>query len=189
VPGETTTGANLLRLFQPRAETVAMPFDLIREAICEGQVEAGVLIHEELLAAAESGLHRVACLGERWLRETGEPLPVGLNVIRTSLGEPLCRRFASYLRESIAYAMARPREAFEWASRYARSTREEDAWRFTGMFANYDTLEFGPDCERGLRLLFRRLHRSGLAPRTPAPSFVEPLYATFPSAIAGGVSP
>lgn len=189
VPGNTTTGANLLRLFQSRAKTVAMPFDQIRAAICRGEVEAGVLIHEELLASSESGLHRVACLGEKWLCETGLPLPVGLNVIRRELGDTFCRRFASYLRESIAYAIARPEEAFEWASQYARSTSQDTAWRFTEMFANHDTLEFGPDCERGLRLLLRRLHDSGLAPRAPEPSFVEPFYETFPSALfSGGVS-
>lgn len=53
-----------------------MPFDRIAAAIAGGEVEAGVLIHEELLHCAESGVEKQECLGRRWCEETGLPLPI-----------------------------------------------------------------------------------------------------------------
>ena len=86
IPGEHTTGALLLRLFFPGVQTIEMPFDKIAGAVCNGQVQAGVLIHEELLNWKAMGLRRVCCLGQRWSQETQLPLPVGLNVAHKRLG-------------------------------------------------------------------------------------------------------
>ena len=87
VGGIPTTGWFLLRRLCPDAIPVEMPFDRIGEAVASGELDAGVMIHEELLYYPRLGLRRVIDLGAWWCDETGLPLPVGLNVVRRSLGD------------------------------------------------------------------------------------------------------
>lgn len=189
VPGTTTTGATLLRMFQPAARCVAMNFDAIRQAVVAGKVDAGVLIHEELLNYRESGLLRVLCLGQEWTRQTGLPLPVGLNVIRRDLPPDTLWTMAGLLRDSIAYGLEHPQAAFDWARRFARSPTTARSRQFTEMFTNSDTLWLGEDCEVGLRTLFDRLHADGLAPPVAHIDLVDPDTAPVPAGPAGEVAP
>jgi 1,4-dihydroxy-6-naphthoate synthase len=49
IPGTLTTAALLVRLFAPalrETNITVMPFDEIMPAVCRGQVDAGVIIHE-----------------------------------------------------------------------------------------------------------------------------------------------
>src|SRR5262249_7767967 len=78
VGGIPTTGWFLLRRLCPEAIPVEMPFDKIGEAVAAGELDAGVMIHEELLYYPRLGLHRVADLGAEWCREHSLPLPIGL---------------------------------------------------------------------------------------------------------------
>ena len=86
VPGTMTTAHLLLRLFQPDFEPVVIPFDQIMEAVKEGSVDAGLLIHEGQLTYAGYNLHKIIDFGQWWDQDTGLPLPLGGNVIRRDLG-------------------------------------------------------------------------------------------------------
>lgn len=174
VPGDTTTGAALLRLFYPGVATVVLPHDEIRDALAGGRVEAGVLIHEELLNYPERDLRRLECLGARWSSETGLPLPVGLNVVHRRLGFRRCAELETAVRDSIVYALNHREEATTWARRFGRRSSPKVALDFIDMFANSDTVHFPGDCERGLEELFRRLYAARLSPRVPLVRFVEP---------------
>ena len=46
IPGTLTTAFLALRLYDPNVEYVVMPFDQIQEAVRDGKVAAGLLIHE-----------------------------------------------------------------------------------------------------------------------------------------------
>lgn len=167
VPGDLTTGALLLRLFFPGVRTVAMPFDAIAPALLAGEVQAGVLIHEELLNWEARGLRRLLCLGAEWQRRTGLPIPVGLNVIRRDLGRAAMAAVSRLVRRSMEEADRRPEEAMAHAMRHSREARRGIGARFVRMFANADTLHLDTDCLRALRLLFEMAHGAGLLPRVP----------------------
>ena len=98
VGGIPTTGWFLLRRLCPDAIPVEMPFDRIGEAVVSGELDAGVMIHEELLYYPQLGLRRVVDLGAEWCDETGWPLPVGLNVVRRSLGDRLMGQVCAAIR-------------------------------------------------------------------------------------------
>ena len=59
-------------------------------------------------------------------RETGLPLPLGINVMRRDLGEAIHRALSQALRDSIDYAYANVDEALEYAMRYGRGHRQGD---------------------------------------------------------------
>jgi len=64
VPGELTTAFLALRLFDPSVQHVVMPFDQIQEKVRQGEIAAGLLIHEGQLTYADEGLQKIVDLGE-----------------------------------------------------------------------------------------------------------------------------
>ena len=96
IPGELTTAALVLHLFDPEIECVDVPFDRILDDMSKGEFEAGLLIHEGQLSYREEGFHKVLDLGEWWQEETGLPLPLGGNVIRRDLGLPLMKEISGF---------------------------------------------------------------------------------------------
>src|SRR5712691_10467859 len=65
-PGELTTAFLALKLYQPAARHVVVPFDQIEEYVAAGRADAGLLIHEGQLTYADRGLHLWVDLGEWW---------------------------------------------------------------------------------------------------------------------------
>jgi 1,4-dihydroxy-6-naphthoate synthase len=160
VAGRATTGATLARLYGPECELVEMPYDRIADAILAGTVDAGVMIHEELLHFPARGLRCVADLGRSWCEETSLPLPVGLNLVRRSLGLELARQIAATCQASLRWALEHPEEAYAFALRFGRGL----ARRHVAMFSNADTLRAPDDVRRAMRLLFDRVAALGLGP-------------------------
>lgn len=168
IPGATTTGAFLLHYFHEGFTPVAIPFDRVAETIASGEVDAGVLIHEELLHCAESGIEKLECLGRRWCRETGLPLPVGLVVARRELGEPLLTRIRKALSDSMLFALEHREEALTFARRFGRGSESRHREEFVDKFANSDTISMPEDVRRGLVELYRRAQVKGLIDHPPA---------------------
>jgi len=173
IPGTLTTAALALRLcLGSDVPTVVMPFDQILPAVADGEVEAGVIIHEGQLYYGQSGLHRVVDFGQWWYDETGLPLPLGGNVVRKDLGEALVHRVARLLKESIQYALDHRQEALDYALGFARGLDPALADRFVGMYVNDWTLDYGPRGRAAVRQLLARAWEAGAIPRPVDVQFV-----------------
>ena len=164
VPGELTTAFLALRLFQPAAQTVVVPFDQIEEYVAAGRADAGLLIHEGQLTFADRGLHLWVDLGEWWDDETGLPLPLGGNVVRRDLGEALLGAVAADLKASIEYALAHRTEALAHAQSFSRGLDPAKTDRFVGMYVNDYTVDYGERGRRAVHELLARGHRAGIVP-------------------------
>lgn len=161
VAGIPTTGGALAMMYCPGADYIEMQYDRIADAIVSGEVDAGVMIHEELLFFPEKGLCRVADLGETWCRDTDLPLPVGLNVVKQELGLPLARDIARTCRSSLLWGLEHFDEAFAFASQFGRGCAQEHV----AMFSNEDTVRMKSDVRQALRLMFDRIAALGIMPR------------------------
>lgn len=171
VPGVLTTAFLALRLYDPQVETVVMPFDRIQDAVREGKVAAGLLIHEGQLTYADDGLQKIVDLGEWWSQQTGGlPLPLGGNVIRRNLGPATIARVSRLLHDSIAYALAHRQEALDYALQFGRGLDRTKADRFVGMYVNDLTLDYG---ERGRTAVHRLLDEAWNKRLIPAKPNVE----------------
>jgi 1,4-dihydroxy-6-naphthoate synthase len=163
-PGEMTTAHLLLRLYEPRVQTVVMPFDTILDAVSARKVEAGLLIHEGQLTYAKRGLAKVVDLGAWWLDETKLPLPLGGNVIRRSLSDGVRAKAERAMRLSIEYALAHADEALDYAMRFGRGLSRETGKQFVAMYVNGYTLDYGAEGRRAIKTLFDMAHERGLLP-------------------------
>jgi 1,4-dihydroxy-6-naphthoate synthase len=168
IPGSHTTASLLLRMFLPEEPAlIEVAFDKIPGAVLDGQADLGLLIHEGQLTHPSMGLVKVLDLGEAWQRDTALPLPLGVNVMRRDLGEPMHRAISQGLRESIAWAHANVDEAVDYALRYGRGIDRETCRRFVLMYVNDLTQSLGATGRAALEHLYTRAHARGLIPAVP----------------------
>jgi 1,4-dihydroxy-6-naphthoate synthase len=173
VGGVPSTGWFLLRCLCPGAVAVEMAFEQIGEAVAAGELEAGVMIHEELLYYPKLGLQSVADLGAVWCQRHHLPLPVGLNVIRRDLGAAALERVCAAVRHSLRHALEHPADTLARVSRFGRGPGGECTARFVSLFANRDSLRMPADVRTALRVLFSQVVDQGLAGQVPPLDIVE----------------
>src|SRR5918999_1037973 len=166
VPGTLTTAFLALRIYQPDVEYVVMPFDQIQEQVRDGQVAAGLLIHEGQLTYEDDGLKKLVDLGEWWGERTGGlPLPLGGNVIRRDLGPATVADVSRLLHASIAYALDHRDEALDYAMQFGRGLDRDKADKFVGMYVNDLTLEYGDRGRRAVQWLMDEAWEKRLIPK------------------------
>ncbi len=164
IPGKLTTAFLALQLLLREFDYIEMPFDAILPAVASGEVDAGLIIHEGQLTYTEAGLCKVCDLGEWWYVETGLPLPLGVNVIRKSLGAKAMSEISALLTQSIRYGLDHRSDALEHALQYGRGLETGDADKFVGMYVNDWTLDLGERGRKGVQLLLERASDRGLIP-------------------------
>ncbi len=161
VGGMPTTGGALAMMYCPGATLVEMRYDRIAEAIAADEIDAGVMIHEELLHFPRFGLTRVCDLGAAWCSDTGLPLPVGLNVVSRRLGRETARAVAQTCVAALRWAQGNFDEAFAFARRFGRGCAEQHI----AMFSNEDTAGLAADVRAALPVMFDRIAELGIGPR------------------------
>lgn len=172
VPGLRTSAYLVLRLLLSEFEPVLVPvapFSRAFEALRAGEVDAALLIHEGRLLYEGEGLHCVCELGQAWQALTALPLPLGGNVIARSLGSERIARVSSVLRESIRWALEHRDDvlsALLQSEQRPGVPRDRAMFdRYLAMYANQDTLDYGPDGRRAIVDLLQRGHAAGIIPR------------------------
>ena len=173
IPGRLTSAFLTLQLYDPSFDVEVMPFDQIQQAVAEGRVDAGLLIHEGQLTYQADGLRKVVDLGEWWYERTnGLPLPLGGNVIRRDLGPEVIRTVSTMLHDSIAHALSHRAAAVEYALQFGRGLNRRDTDTFVGMYVNQLTLDYGPRGRAALQRFFDEAYEKRLIPRKVAVEFV-----------------
>jgi 1,4-dihydroxy-6-naphthoate synthase len=167
IPGKLTTAALLLRIECPDLVPVEVMFDQIPRAVREGEVDAGVIIHESQLTYRAEGLAKVLDFGELWKQRDDLPVPLGLDVVRRDLGEPLMRACSVGFRKSIEAAFAHEDEAIRYALQFGRGLDTSQGKMFVHMYVNELTLEMGERGRAGLKKLYERALAVGAIPAAP----------------------
>jgi len=169
VPGLRTTAYLVLRLLLERFEPVVVPIaphDAVFEALRSGRVDAALLIHEGRLTYEREGFALVVDVGVEWEAMTKLPLPLGVNVIRRSLGADRIARISRVCRRSIAWAVEHKGELL--TELLATGPLDRDALdRYLGMYANADTQRMADDVVRAMAELFDRGAGLGLVAKRP----------------------
>ena len=173
VPGTKTSAYLTLKLFEPNFEPIVMAFDKILDAVRDGIVDAGLLIHEGQLLFPQLGLYRAIDLGVWWQEQTGLPLPLGGNAVRRALGLEMSRQIARTLRQSIDYALEHREEALNYAMQFARDMDPELADKFVAMYVNNWTLGYGERGRQAVSELIERGTQAGLLPGPPTVEFLS----------------
>ena len=167
IPGKLTTAALLVRLFAPALEDAnitVMPFHEIMPAVCEGKVDAGVIIHESRFTYQRHGLTQIVDLGEWWERETGHAIPLGGILMRRDLGDDLIRRTERALAESVDFAHAHTDLVWPTVRRHAQEMDDDVMRQHIALYVNDFTRDYGAAGQAAIAHLLATAERLGLVP-------------------------
>ena len=173
IPGKLTSAFLTLQLYDPSFDFEVLPFDQIQQAVLDGRVDAGLLIHEGQLTYAAEGLRKMVDLGEWWFERTGGlPLPLGGNVIRRDLGPAAtAHRVADAPRQHRPCPRA-PRRGRRVRAAVRPRARRRGHGQFVGMYVNQFTLDYGTRGRAALERFFGEAFDQGLIPHRVSTDFV-----------------
>ncbi|MGH7495754.1 MAG: menaquinone biosynthesis family protein [bacterium] len=167
-PGKWTTANLLLKIYVDGVPNIDMPFDQIIDAVLQGKVDAGLLIHEGQINFQQYGLHKLLDFGEVWRADAKDlPLPLGLDVVRKDLGPEMAQRLSQGLRDSIRYGYEHQDESIPYALQFGRGIDAQLGSKFVKMYVNEVTIDMGERGERALNLLFEKAWQRKLIPAKP----------------------
>ena len=83
-----------------------MLFSDIEQAVLSGEVDCGVIIHENRFTYHQKGLVKLMDLGDFWEQQTGGPIPLGGIVMKRSLHDELQQPINALIRQSLEYALS-----------------------------------------------------------------------------------
>src|SRR2546430_9420999 len=165
VPGRMTSAYLALQLYLRDFKHIVVQFDQIFDTVKNGSADAGLIIHEGQLTYAHSGFEKIVDLGEWWKRETGLPLPLGGNVLRKDIPQPVRHDILEIMRESIDYGLAHRDEAVRHSLPYARDMDATLAGKFIGMYVNDFTRDYGKTGRAAIRKFLGDARRAGYIER------------------------
>lgn len=164
-PGKLTTATLLFSIFTDGIQHEDVPFDQIMERVSSGEFDAGLLIHEGQLTYTAEGFNKILDFGELWHSESkGLPLPLGLDVVRCDLGEPLAKKLSLGLKQSIHYGYTHQNDAIPYALQWGRGISRDLGEKFVKMYVSELTIDMGEKGKRALELLFALGRKKGLIP-------------------------
>ncbi len=173
IPGELTTAFLLLKLYLnsksnnshfslSASQFIPMPFHKIPEAVRDGQVDAGLIIHESRFTYQEYGLSKIIDLGDWWEDETGLPLPLGGIIAKRSIGAQNISMIESLIRESLEYSMRNREEVIPFIKMYAQELSDDVIFKHIALYVNNYTIDIGKDGKTALDELIKRAIRLGI---------------------------
>jgi len=173
IPGRYTTANLLLGLAFPSARaTVEMVFSAIEGAVLTGEVEAGVIIHENRFTYEARGLRKVIDLGDYWERETGAPIPLGAIAIKRSLPSNVQHAVNRVMRRSVEYAFADPEASRPFVRAHAQEMAEDVMAQHIALYVNGYSIDLGAEGRRALDVLFDRAAAAGVIAPLSQPLFL-----------------
>jgi 1,4-dihydroxy-6-naphthoate synthase len=167
VPSERSTAYLLFRLWAAQqvpggiGEIVIMPFHKIMPAVRDGEIDAGLVIHEARFTYHNYGLKLLTDLGNWWEGDTGLPIPLGAIVAHRSLD---LEALARWTRESVEYAWAHPEASRDYVLQHSQEMAPEVAQAHIELYVNKFTGSLGEDGYAAVTALLGRASREGLVP-------------------------
>jgi 1,4-dihydroxy-6-naphthoate synthase len=120
-----------------------MRYDTILAAVREGEVDAGLIIHESRFTYADHGLVKVIDLGAWWEAKTGLPVPLAGICARTDLDSETVAAAESAIRASVQYAFDHPEASQAYVRAHAQEMSAEVCEAHIRLYVNEQSLDIG----------------------------------------------
>jgi len=153
IPGKYTTANFLFSIAYPEVkEKVEMEFSEIEEAVIQGRVDAGIIIHEGRFTYADSGLTKLMDLGDYWEKTTQDLIPLGGIAVQRNMEESLKQKINEVLKSSVEFAFANRHSSKEFVKAHAQEMEEEVIRQHIDLYVNKYSLDLG---EKGRKAIYR----------------------------------
>jgi 1,4-dihydroxy-6-naphthoate synthase len=122
-----------------------MVFSAIEDAVLNGDVDAGVIIHENRFTYQQKGLHKLVDLGEYWERQTGNPIPLGGIVMKKKFDSALQHKVDNLIKRSLEYAFENYPLITDYVKQHSQEMSESVMRQHIDLYVNNYSLQLGPD--------------------------------------------
>lgn len=174
IPGKYTTANFLLSIAHPEADNkVEMLFSDIESAVLSGEVDAGLIIHENRFTYQEKGLEKIIDLGEYWEDTTGHLIPLGGIIIKRSLPSETIEKVNRVLRKSIEYAFANPGSPLSYMKENSQEMDENVMMQHVELYVNKYSLDLGAEGRDAITQMFNLAQEKGIIPKINKSLFID----------------
>jgi len=156
IPGQQTTAHLLFSLAYPKAlKKQFMIFSAIEDAVLTGQVDCGVIIHENRFTYQQKGLVKLADLGAFWEATTGAPIPLGGILAKKDLAPGIAEKVNELIRKSLEYAFQHYPLLPDYVRQHSQEMDEQVMRQHIDLYVNNYSLGLGVDGVTAVKTLLK----------------------------------
>lgn len=168
IPGKYTTANLLFGIAFPECRNKKeYLFSDIENAIVNGEVDAGLIIHETRFTYQKHGLVKVADMGEYWEQLVNLPVPLGTIVIKRTIPENTALKVNRILKRSLEYAINAPQVSLDFVAGNAQAMDTDVMNSHIKLYVNEYTLSLGSKGRETVEKLFGIAAAKKLIPCLP----------------------
>jgi 1,4-dihydroxy-6-naphthoate synthase len=149
-----------------------MTFDKIIESVANGEVDAGLIIHESRFTYPSYGLKQIIDLGEWWEKQTGLPLPLGGIIAKHAHGDGLHKKVNKIIKSSIEYAFGSREDPMNYIKAHSQELSDDVINQHIDLYVNDYSVDVGQEGEKAVTELILRAEEAGIIPKAKQPIFI-----------------
>ncbi len=173
IPGKYTTANLLFSIVYPNVnQKTEYLFSDIEEAILDGEVDAGVIIHETRFTYETRGLKKIIDLGEDWEEKTKNPIPLGGIVIHRKFDSETQLKVNRVLKRSVEFAFKNQNSSYNYVKNFAQELDDEVIKKHIDLYVNNFTVDLGEKGKKAVETLFERAKNEKIIEMIPNDIFV-----------------
>jgi len=166
IPGENTTAHLLFSYAFPSAKNKCfLVFNEIENAVLNGEVGAGVIIHENRFTYQDKGLYKLIDLGEYWEKETGAPIPLGGIIVKKEIGTEVQQKLDDLIRQSVEYSFKNYPQISSFVSSHSQEMSEDVMRKHIDLYVNNYSIELGTEGKAAVKTfldVYANLHGAAI---------------------------
>ena len=185
IPGKNTTAYLLFSYVYPNAKNISFyVFNEIEAAVLSGEVDAGVIIHENRFTYAQKGLYKISDLGAEWESKTKSPIALGGIVASNRIPKPIMQQVDQLIAKSVAYAFNNYPSISEYVSCHAQEMSKAVMRQHIDLYVNDFSADMGETGKNAIETLvhiYQRMNatNSPTQPSHSTPAIVVPFLPKF----------
>jgi 1,4-dihydroxy-6-naphthoate synthase len=175
IPGKNTTAYLLFSYVYPNAKNISFyVFNEIEAAVLSGEVDAGVIIHENRFTYAQKGLHKITDLGAAWETKTKSPIALGGIVASNRIPKPIMQQVDQLIAKSVAYSFNNYPTISEYVSCHAQEMSEAVMRQHIDLYVNDFSTDMGITGKNAIETLIHTYQQMNASTNPTQPSHSTP---------------
>lgn len=156
IPGINTTAHLLFSMAFPSAQNKSFHvFHEIEQLVLSGQVDAGVIIHENRFTYQQKGLHKILDLGDYWEQQTFVPIPLGGIIAHNRLLDSVATQVDHLIKKSVEYAFSKYPTVADYVKMHAQEMSEEVMRQHIDLYVNNFSIDLGIKGKEAVQTLMK----------------------------------
>ena len=174
IPGKHTTANLLLGIAYPNHKiSKEYLFSDIEEVVASGEMDAGLIIHENRFTYQQKGLLKVADLGEFWETKTGLAIPLGGIVVNRKLSGVVQQKVNRIMKRSVEYAFENPKASYPFVKHHAQAMDDNVMQSHINLYVNEFTRDLGIAGRKAIETLYHEAVENKVISKFREDIFVE----------------